>query len=159
MSKMFKKWNQQMDVEAMRNDLADIESNKKEYKEVPCDTYEVEITKLFLDESEKTGLPLMKVWFKIKAGEYKGQMIFMTQWLVSQSGSLFGLHNANEFLKSLKTSLPVSFVDWEAYPMLLEDIKEELEQRKMTFQLKYGVNKKNPDYKTYTIEQVFDNED
>lgn len=158
MSKMFKKWNQQMDVEAIRTDLADIEANKKEYKEVPCDTYEVEITKLFLDESKKTGLPLMKVWFKIVAGEYKGQMIFMNQCLVSQSGNMFGLHNANEFLKSLKTSLPVSFVDWEAYAMLLEDIKEELEQRKMTFQLNYGKAKKG-DFNTYTIEQVFDNED
>ena len=158
MSKMFKKWNQQMDVEAIRTDLADIEANKKEYKEVPCDTYEVEITKLFLDESKKTGLPLMKVWFKIVAGEYKGQMIFMNQCLVSQSGNMFGLHNANEFLKSLKTSLPVSFVDWEAYAMLLEDIKEELEQRKLTFQLNYGKAKKG-DFNTYTIERVFDNED
>lgn len=158
MSKMFKKWNQKMDVEAIRTDLTVIEANKKEYKEVPCDTYEVEITKLFLDESKKTGLPLMKVWFKIVAGEYKGQMIFMNQCLASQSGNMFGLYNANEFLKSLKTSLPVSFVDWEAYAMLLEDIKEELEQRKLTFQLNYGKAKKG-DFNTYTIERVFDNED
>lgn len=158
MSKMFDKWNKQMDVEAIRNDLADIESNKKEYKEVPCDTYEVEITKLFLDESKNTGLPLMKVWFKIVAGENKGQMIFMNQCLMSQSGNMFGLHTANEFLRSLKTSLPVTWVDWNAYAMLLEDIKEELEQRKMTFQLNYGKAKKG-DFKTYTIEQVFDNED
>lgn len=158
MSNMFKKWNQQMDTEAIRNDLADIEANKKEYKEVPCDKYEVEITKLFLDASKNSGLPLLKVWFKIVAGEYKGQMIFMNQCLVSNSGNMFGLHNANEFLKSLKTSLPVSFVEWEAYATLLEDIKEELDQRKMTFQLNYGKAKKG-DFKTYTIEQVFDNED
>lgn len=160
MSKMFKKWNQQMDTEAMRSDLAEIETNnKREYEEIPCDTYEVKIVKIFLDESNKTGLPVMKVWFKIVAGKYKGQMIFMNQWLISQSGSAFGLHTANEFLKSLKTSLPIAWVEWEAYSMLLTDIKEEMEQRKMTFQLKYGVNKKNPDFKTYTIEQVFDNED
>lgn len=159
MSKMFDKWNKQMDVEGIRNDLADIEANKKEYKEVPCDTYEVEITKLFLDESKNTGLPMMKVWFKIVEGEYKNQMLFMNQLLMNQSGKMFGLHVANEFLRSLKTSLPVTWVDWVAYSDLLEDIKEELEQRKMTFQLKYGVNKKNPEFKTFTIEQVFDNED
>lgn len=158
MSNMFKKWNQQMDTEAIRNDIADIEANKKEYKEVPCDTYEVEITKLFLDASKNTGLPLMKVWFKIVAGEYKGQLIFMNQVLVSSSGNTFGLHNANEFLKSLKTSLPVAWVEWESYAELLEDIKEELKERKMTFQLNYG-KAKNGDFKTYTIEQVFDNED
>lgn len=158
MSNMFKKWNQQMDTEGIRKDVADIEANKKEYKEVPCDTYEVEITKLFLDESKNTGLPLMRVWFKIVAGEYKGQLIFMNQVLVSQSGNTFGLHNANEFLNSLKTSLPVSFVEWEAYATLLEDILEETKQRKMTFQLKYGKPKKG-DFNTYTIEQVFDNED
>lgn len=158
-NKMFDKWNKQMDVEGIRNDLADIEANKQEYKEVPCDTYEVEITKLFLDESKNSGLPMMKVWFKIVAGEYKGQMLFMNQLLMNQSGKMFGLHIANEFLKSLKTSLPVTWVDWVAYSDLLEDIKEELEQRKMTFQLKYGVNKKNPNFNTYDIEQVFDNED
>ena len=138
MSNMFKKWNQQMDTEGIRKDVADIEANKKEYKEVPCDTYEVEITKLFLDESKNTGMPLMKVWFKIVAGEYKGQLIFMNQVLVSQSGNTFGLHNANNFLKSLKTSLPVAWVEWESYATLLEDILEETKQRKMTFQLNYA---------------------
>lgn len=156
MSNMFKKWNQQMDTEGMRNDLAEIEANKKEYKEVPCDVYEVEINKLFLDESKNTGLPLLKCWFKIVAGEYKGQLIFMNQLLVSPKGNMFGLHNANEFLRQLKTSLPVSFVDWEAYATLLEDIKEEIGQRKMTFQLKYGQAKKG-DFKTFTIEEAFDN--
>lgn len=159
MSKMFDKWNKQMDVEGIRNDLADIEANKTEYKEVPCDTYEVEITKLFLDESKNTGRPMMKVWFKIKEGKYKGQMLFMNQLLMSQSGKMFGLHIANEFLRSLKTSLPVTWVDWVAYSDLLVDIKDELEQRKITFQLKYGENKKNPEFKTFTIEHVFDNED
>lgn len=159
MSKMFDKWNKQMDVEGIRNDLADIEANKTEYKEVPCDTYEVEITKLFLNESKKSGLPMMNVWFKIKEGEFKGQMLFMNQLLMNQSGKMFGLHIANEFLRSLKTSLPVTWVDWVAYSELLEDIKDELEQRKMTFQLKYAVNKKNPEFKTFTIEDVFDNED
>lgn len=159
MSKMFNKWNKQMDVEGIRTELADIEANKKEYKEVPCDTYEVEITKLFLDASKNSGLPMLKVWFKIVAGEYKGQILFMNQLLMNQSGKAFGLHVANEFLRSLKTSLPVTWVDWEAYSVLLDDIKDELEQRKMTFQLKYGENKKNPEFKTFTIEQVFDNED
>lgn len=156
MSNMFKKWNQQMDTEGIRNDVAEIEANKKEYKEVPCDVYEVEINKIFLDESKNTGLPLLKVWFKIVAGEYKGSMIFMNQLLVNANGKTFGLHTANEFLRQLKTSLPVTFVDWEAYAMLLEDIKEEIEQRKMTFQLKYGQAKKG-DFKTFTIEQTFDN--
>lgn len=155
MSKMFEKWNKNMDVEGIRKDLTDIEANKKEYKEVPCDVYEVEITKLFLDESKTSRLPMMKVWFKVVSdGEYKNQLIFMNQMLMNKDGKMTGLHWANEFLRSLKTSLPVSWVDWVEYSKLIEDIKEELEERKMTFQLNYG---KKGNFNTYTIENTFDN--
>lgn len=152
----FAKWNKDMDVEGMRKDLSEINDNKKEYKEVPHDVYEVSITKLFLDESQKTGLPVLKAWFKITAGEYKSQIIFMYQTLVSKDGGLFGLHVANNFLKSLKTDCPVAWVDWVQYDELLEEIMNEIKSRKLTFQLNYAKGKKG-DFSTYTIEDVFDN--
>ena len=149
----FAKWNKDMDIQGMQKDLSEIKDNKQEYKEVPHDVYEVSITKLFLDESKTSGLPMLKVWFKIVAGGYEGQMIF-----VSKDGGLFGLHNANNFLKSLKTDLPVAWVDWVQYDELLDEIMGEIKSRKMTFQLKYDKAKKG-DWHTYTIEDVFENED
>ena len=154
----FAKWNQNMDVEGMRKDLSEIKDNQQEYKEVPHDVYEVSVNKLFLDESKNSGLPMLKVWFKIVEGEYKGQLIFMNQMLISKDGGLFGLHTANNFLRSMKTDCPVAWVDWVQYDELLDNIKDELKDRKMTFQLNYGKAKKG-DWHTYTIEDVFYNED
>lgn len=154
----FAKWNKDMDVEGMRKDLSEIKDNKQEYKEVPHDVYEVSVSKLFLDEAKTSGLPMLKVWFKIAAGEYKGQTIFMNQMLMTKDGGLFGLHMANNFLKSLKTDCPVAWVDWVQYDELLEEIMGEIKSRKMTFQLNYAKAKKG-DWHTYTIEDVFENED
>ena len=154
----FAKWNKDMDVEGMRKDLSEIKDNKQEYKEVPHDVYEVSVSKLFLNETKTTGMPMLSIWFKIAAGEYKGQTIFYNQVLIGKDGSLFGLHNANNFLKSLKTDCPVAWVDWVQYDELLEQILEEIKSRKMTFQLNYAKAKKG-DWHTYTIEDVFENED
>ena len=123
MSKMFEKWNKNMDVEGIRKDLTDIESNKKEYKEVPCDVYEVEITKLFLDESKNSGLPMMKVWFKVVSdGEYKNQLIFMNQMLMNKDGKMNGLHWANEFLRSLKSEFKK--IVWPDAKTVLKKVKD-----------------------------------
>lgn len=144
----FEQWDNQFDSEALKNDLADVENKSKgEYKEVPPGQYEVKITKLELTQSKK-GNPMISCWFKIVAGEFNNQMIFMNQVLTTG----FGLHLCNELLRSI-TSLPVSFESFKQYSMLLMDIMEEIEGKR-EFQLNYGKDQKG--YNTFKIEKIFD---
>lgn len=142
----FDEFDNQFDTESLKKDLADVESNTVERKEVPYGVYEVKVQKLELTKSKK-GDPMVSCWFKIVAGEYKGQLIFMNQ--VLKTG--FGLHNCNMFLKSL-SSLPVSFDSFKQYSLLLMDIKGEIDG-KYEYQLKYS--KDSNGYNTYKIEEVF----
>lgn len=132
---------------ALKQDLASVENNTTERKEVPLDTYEVKITKLELTASKTSGQPMVSCWFKIVNGEYTNQLIFAN--FVLSSG--FGLHKCNEFLRSL-SSLPVTFESFKQYSMLLMDIMEEIDG-KYEYQLNYS---KNGNFNTYTIEDVFE---
>lgn len=143
----FEEFDAKFDSEALKKDLADVSSNNVERKEVPHDVYEVKITKLELTKSKSSGQPMVSCWFKVVAGEYKGQLIFMNQ--VLSSG--FGLHKCNEFLRSV-SKLDVDFESFKQYGLLLNDIMEEVDGKR-TFQLNYGESK---GYNTYTIEDVFE---
>lgn len=150
MTNLFDEFDNKFNSAELKKDLTDVQNNNVERKEVPHGVYEVKITKLDLVKS-KQGNPMVSVWFKIVAGEYKGQMIFMNQVIATPSGGAFGLHNCNQFLRSI-TSLPVDFESFKQYNMLLIDIMEEIDGKR-EFQLNYGTNK---GYNTYKIEQIFD---
>lgn len=143
----FDEFDSQFDSESLKKDLADVEAGNAERKEVPHGVYEVKITKLELTKSKTSGQPMVSCWFKVVAGDMKGQMIFMNQ--VLSNG--FGLHKCNEFLRSI-TILPVSFESFKQYNMLLMDIMEDVDGKR-EFQLNYS--KDNKGYNTFKIEKVF----
>lgn len=140
-------WDNEFDSEALKKDLESVNSNDGERKEVPHGTYEVKITKLELTKSKK-GQPMVTCWFKIVAGRFSNQLIFMNQ--VISTG--FGLHNANQFLKSISKQ-DIAFDSFKQYGMLLADIKEEIDG-KHEYQLNYSQNDKG--FNVYKIENVFD---
>lgn len=146
---IFDKFDKMVDVEGLKQDAKDAAENKMEFKEVPEGKYEVKIDKMELSESKK-GRPMLTVWMKILEGEYKGQLIFYNQ--VVDMG--FGLHNANEFLRSLDSGLDVTFENFRQYGNLIMDIHEAIDG-KLEYGLKYGKNSKG--YNTYEITDVFEN--
>lgn len=146
---IFDKFDKMVDVEGLKQDAKDAAENKMEFKEVPEGRYEVKIDKMELTESKK-GRPMLTVWMKILEGEYKGQLIFYNQ--VVDMG--FGLHNANEFLRSLDSGLNVTFENFRQYGNLIMDIHEAIDG-KLEYGLKYGKNSKG--YNTYEITDVFEN--
>lgn len=143
----FDEFDEQFDSESLKKDLAEAESGNAERKEVPHGIYEVKITKLELTKSKTSGQPMVSCWFKVVAGDMKGQMIFMNQ--VLKTG--FGLHKCNEFLRSI-TSLPVTFESFKQYNMLLMDIMEETDGKR-EYQLNYAKDAKG--YNTFKIEKIF----
>ena len=145
---LFAKFNDMIDVAGLQADVeAAKNSDNGEFVDVPHGDYEVKVVKMELAESKK-GLPMVKVWFEVLAGEYKGQKIFMNQTI--HTG--FGVHNLNKFLDSLETGIPAVFLDFEQYNDLLKTIFAEVDGR-AEYQLSYGQNNKG--FNTFTIEQRY----
>lgn len=143
----FEQWDNQFNSEMLKEDLAKVKDNNSNYDEVPHGVYEVKIEKLELTQSKTSGKPMLSCWFKIVSREQNNRLIFMNQ--VIENG--FGLHKANEFLKSL-SNVPVSFESFKQYSELLSDIKGEIDGR-YEYQLNYGKDKKG--YNTFVIEKTF----
>lgn len=144
----FSKFDKKVDLEGLKQDITEAEENGGgEFKEVPHGNYEVAITKLELDESKK-GDPMVKVWFKILEGEYKGSLIFMNQVITRG----FQIHIVDEFLRSLETDVEVGFVSYADYAQLLMDIYEAVNGN-YEYGLKYGENK---GFNTFEITDIFE---
>lgn len=145
----FSKFDKKVDLEGLKNDIADAEENGGgNFKEVPLGTYEVAITKLELGESKKDD-PMVKVWFKIVSeGEFKNSLIFMNQ-VITQG---FQIHIVNEFLRSLETDVDITFESYSQYADMLMDVFEEIEGN-YEYGLKYGENK---GFNTFEITDIFE---
>ena len=145
---IWEKFDKQVDVEGLKEDVKEAAENKIEFKEVPEGRYEVKIEKMELRQS-KTGRPMVTFWFKILQGEYNNQYIFWNQ--VVDMG--FGLHKVNEFLRSLDSGLEVQFENFTQYGNLLMDIHEAIDG-KLEYGLKYSKNSKG--YDEFEITDVFE---
>lgn len=141
----FSKFDQKVDLEGLKKDIEDSANN--DFKEVPHGNYEVAVTKLELGESKK-GDPMVKVWFKIVSGEYKGSLIFMNQ-VITQG---FQIHIVDELLRSFETDIDVHFESYSQYAELLADVYETIDGN-LEYGLKYGENK---GFNTFEITEVFE---
>lgn len=149
MTNIWDKFDKAIDTKALQEDAKAAAENKRgEYKEVPSGRYEVKITKLELGES-KSEKPMLVCWMQILDGEYKGSYIFMNQ--VLHVG--FGIHKANDFLRSLESGLEIRFETFKQYNDLLLEIHETIDGS-MEYAIEYGEDKKG--YKTYKVVETFD---
>jgi hypothetical protein len=102
-----------------------------------------------LKESSK-GQPMLSIWFKIIAGDYKGQMIFMNQ-VINQG---FQISIAKRFLLSLDAvdESEVTFEDYGQFNQLVLDVFEGAGE--LEYLLEYGQNKNG--FNTFKIMEVYD---
>lgn len=143
----FSKFDQEFDLAGLKADVAKAaEGGSGNYDEVPLGEYEVKIEKMELTTSKK-GSPMVTVWFKILAGAFSGQMIFMNQVITKG----FQIHIVNEFLRSLESGIDVTFESYAQYDQLIFDIFNSLEA--VEFALAYGEKK---GFKTFTITDSFE---
>ena len=148
----------EIDTEGLRKDMEEAEKNGGgNYKEVPVGSYEVSVEKMELTKSKK-GNPMVSIWFKIQAGEFKGQRIFYNQVVSGNTG----IHFNNELLKAmglecvdvLGTHDHEIFKTYKQYGGLLMDAAEEIDAANLTFALDYGEGKNG--FHTYEITEVFE---
>ena len=145
---IFEKWNSNIDLAGLQQDIKDAQDNNKEFEAVPHGEYEVKLDKLELKATKK-GDPMVSAWFTILEGKYKNSKLFMNQ-VVTQG---FQIHIVNEFLKSMGTDINIEFVDYKQYAELLLDVAEECDTNNLEFALKYEDNK---GYDKFTITEVFE---
>lgn len=144
---VWEKFDEMIDTKALKEEVEKA-AEQGDFPEVPHGTYEVEIEKLELTES-KSGKPMMTCWMKIIDGQYKGQRLFYNQ--VLHVG--FGIHKANEFLRSLESGLEVKFENFKQYNDLLMDIHEAIDE-KLEYAVEYDQDKKG--FNTFKIVEVFE---
>ena len=145
---IFEKWNSNIDLAGLQQDIKDAQDNNKEYEEVTHGEYEVKLDKLELKATKK-GDPMVSAWFTILEGKYKKSKLFMNQ-VVTQG---FQIHIVNEFLRSMKTDSDVDFEDYKQYADLLLDVAEFCDENNLEFAIKYEDNK---GYDKFTITEVFE---
>ena len=145
---MFEKWNSNVDLAGLQQDIKDAQDNNKEFEAVPHGEYEVKLDKLELKATKK-GDPMVSAWFTILEGKYKKSKLFMNQ-VVTQG---FQIHIVNEFLRSMKTDIDVDFEDYKQYADLLLDVAEFCDANNLEFAIKYEDNK---GYDKFTITEVFE---
>lgn len=145
---LWDKFDKQIDVNGLKEDEQN--SSSGSFREVPHGNYEVKIEKLELVESSK-GDPMVSIWFRILSGDFQNSMIFYNQ-VISKG---FGLHKANEFLRSLDSGIEVEFKSFRQYGELLMDIREAIDG-KLEYNLAYTEGKKG--FSNYEIEEVFETE-
>ena len=148
MADIFEKWNSNVDLAGLQQDIKDAQDNNKEFEKVPHGEYEVKVDKMELKASKK-GDPMVSIWFTILEGKYKKSKLFLNQ-VITQG---FQIHIVNELLKSMKTDLEIEFVDYKQYADLILDVAEECDANKLEFALKYEDNK---GYDKFTITEVFE---
>lgn len=142
----FAEFDKQYDVAGLQADIKEAAENGGNREEVPHGDYEVAINKLELKKSN-AGNPMVSVWFKVLAGNHKGQLIFMNQ-VITQG---FQIHIANEFLRSLNTGLNIEFTSYSQYGALLQEVFEATKD--FEYGLEYTENNKG--YSVFTITDVF----
>ena len=149
---VFAKFNDLFDLDGLKNDIETAASNTGDFVEIPDGNYEVKVSKIELgatgEKSKTPGMPMMKVWFDILAGDYKGQHIFCNQMLTTG----FGIHKANELLTSLESGVPVQFENFDQYHNVMEQVFNAIDGVG-EYELAYSHNAKG--YAVYNIVQRF----
>ena len=152
----FDAWDESINTKELNRQVTKLQANSGERVEVPLGSYEVALDNIMLTVS-KQGKKQMACFFDIVAGEYQGQSIPVWYTLdhPDQQKLAFMFHNANEFLRSLKTSVEIKgCLGYRTLNEIITEVKKEIIDNGWEYQLKVGEGKNG--YKEYTIVEKFD---
>lgn len=153
---IFAKFNEQVDLTGIKEDIVQAGNNDQEYEDVPVGQYEVAADKIevVMTKSEPAR-PMLTIWFRVLDGKYKNQRIFYNQVLLSKTFENAGMLTsmALEMLRQLESNVEVKFEDYDQLAQLAIEIATDIEGKK-EYALDYSKNAKG--YDVYKITQVFD---
>lgn len=145
---IFTKFDREFDIKGLKEELVSVGTGEGLFRDVPSGVYEIKLEKMECVES-KSGKPMLTCWMKILSGEFKNSRLFMNQVL----NTAFGLHNANEFLRSLQSGIEVEFQGYSNYHGMVLDIHEAI-NGKYEYYVEYGETSRG--FKTFKITEVLE---
>lgn len=129
----FSKFDEQVNLEQLQEDVHDAEKNGTSYDETPAGTYMVKLEKLELGAT-KDGRPMLKGQFRILEGEYENRCLFYNRVMFGTKNDANMIASAVGFLKTLEPSEEVGDVEFISYSQfndlvldIAEDVADELE--------------------------------
>lgn len=143
MSNIWEKFDKEIDKDIQKQ-IEDAENS--EYKEVPLGDYEVKVDNMELKIS-KSGNPMVSIWFRIIAGEFNNNLLFMNQ-VINQP---FQIGLANKILRALDPNKNIEFETYSQYANLIMDIYEEIDG-KFEYAIRYGEKK---GFSTFEVLDIF----
>lgn len=144
MSNIWEKFDKEIDKDIQKKIE---EAENSEYVEVPLGDYEVKVDNMELKIS-KSGNPMVSIWFRIIAGDYNNNLLFMNQ-VINQP---FQIGLANKILRALAPNKQVEFQSYTQYANLILDVFEEIDG-KYEYALKYGEKK---GFSTFEVLDIFE---
>lgn len=144
MSNIWEKFDKEIDKD-MQKKIEEAENS--EFAEVPLGDYEVKVDNMELKIS-KSGNPMVSIWFRIVAGEFNNNLLFMNQVI----NMPFQIGIANKILRALDPNKEVEFQSYSQYANLIMDIYEEIDG-KFEYALKYGEKK---GFSTFEVLDIFE---
>lgn len=144
MSNIWEKFDKEIDKDIQKQ-IEDAENS--EYAEVPLGDYEVKVDNMELKIS-KSGNPMVSIWFRIIAGEFNNNLLFMNQVI----NMPFQIGIANKILRALDPNKEVEFQSYSQYANLIMNIYEEIDG-KFEYAIKYGEKK---GFSTFEILDIFE---
>ena len=144
----FSKFDSMFDLDGLKNDIQAAAERNTERVEVPDGQYECKVEKMEMKES-KSGNPMVSIWFRIIAGDFKNSILFMNQTI--HTG--FGLHTAKKMLSDMDTGLPIDFQSFSQFAGLIESVEEAIKTQQLEYAVKYTTTKN--DFKNFEITEVF----
>lgn len=144
MSNIWEKFDKEIDKDIQKQIE---EAENSEYAEVPLGDYEVKVDNMELKIS-KSGNPMVSIWFRIVAGDYNNNLLFMNQVI----NMPFQIGIANKILRALNPNKNIEFETYSQYANLIMDIYEEIDG-KFEYAIKYGEKK---GFSTFEVLDIFE---
>lgn len=157
MANIWEEFDKSIDTQALQEDV-DKAAEGGNYTKPDTGVYEVSLDSMELAKS-KTGNPMIKAAFTIKKGQFKGKKIFYNQTV--HTG--YGVKLHNDLLRAMDLDCVAEieedskklFQNFKQYGQLMLDVAEEVEEAKLTFELKYTNG--GDSFDSFEITDVFEN--
>ena len=149
----FDKINRSVDLENLRKDVAAASANGTgDFPTIPAGTYEVAPVSLEIKGTKADpNRPMLAVSFKILAGEYKGQRLFMNRVLLGTKDDGRMIKSAVGWLNTLDSGVDVAFQDYKQFADLVMDVAEAIDGK-----IEYAVEYDDSQFNSIKITEVFD---
>ena len=149
----FDKIDKSVDLKGLQQDVEEAKKNGGgDFPTVPNGTYEVKLVSMEIKGTKADpNRPMLAVQFKILAGEYKGQHLFMNRVLYGTKNDKNMIASAMGFLEKLDSGVGISFESYRQFSQLVLDVAEAIDGV-----LEYAVEYDADAFNSISIKEVFE---